>query len=368
MWDLKPNAPENFRGEFKPISTSQPGVQICEYMPKLAGVMDKCCLVRSLSHNIAAHGPGTVYVTTGNRPSPALEYPTLGSLVAKLMPCPEGVPPFISFAGVPAGNAGYLGAAYNPFEVEGDRARGAPRLQGISLPEGFTVDNLDRRDQLLEQFDASFKALDQADLPRSLDRFHQQALDILRSDKARRSFDLTTEPAKLRVTYGESALGVSMLTARRLIESGVRFVTLGLGGWDTHAGNFRTLRNQLLPQLDRPLAALIADLDAKGLLDSTIVCCAGEFGRTPRVNGAAGRDHWARTMSVLLAGGGFPRGYVHGATDEDGLEPRTHACSPDDLAATLVHRLGLRPDQQVTTTSGRPVTLFREGNVIEELV
>jgi hypothetical protein len=367
MWDLKPAAPENIRGEFKPIATSQPGIEICEFMPRLAKVMNRCCLVRSLSHNIAAHGPGTVYVTTGNRPSPALEYPTLGSLVAKLLPAPAGVPPFISFAGVPAGTAGYLGAAFNPFEVESARGRNAPKLQGISLPDGFSIDQLNRRDQLLNQFDASFKALDQAELPASLDKFHQQALDILRSDKTRKSFAVTTEPAKVREAYGDSNLGVSMLTARRLVEAGVRFVTLGLGGWDTHAGNFRTLRGQLLPQLDRPLAALIDDLDSKGLLDSTVVCCGGEFGRTPRVNGTAGRDHWARTMSVLLAGGGFPRGFVHGSTDEHGLEPRTNPCSPDDLAATLVHRLGLRPDQQVTTTSGRPVPLFREGNVIEPL-
>ena len=367
MWDLKPSAPENIRGEFKPIPTSQAGLQICEHLPRLAGVMDRCTLVRSLSHNIAAHGPGTVYMTTGNRPSPALEYPTLGSLVAKLLPTPDGIPPFISFGGVPAGSAGYLGAAYNPFEVEGDRARAASRLQGISLPDGFTVADLNRRDRLLNQFDASFRALDQADLPASLDKFHQQALDILRSDKARRSFDLTDEPTKVRDSYGASSLGVSMLTARRLIEAGVRFVTLGLGGWDTHAGNFQALRAQLLPQLDRPLAALIADLDARGLLDTTIVCCAGEFGRTPRINSGAGRDHWARTMSVLLAGGGFPRGCVHGATNDHGTEPSAHACSPDDLAATLFHHLGLRPDQQVTTTSGRPVAIFREGNVIEQL-
>ena len=247
MWDLKPSAPENIRGEFKPIPTSQAGLQICEHLPRLAGVMDRCTLVRSLSHNIAAHGPGTVYMTTGNRPSPALEYPTLGSLVAKLLPTPDGIPPFISFGGVPAGTAGYLGAAYNPFEVEGDRARAASRLQGISLPDGFTVADLNRRNRLLNQFDASFRALDQSALPASLDKFHQQALDILRSDKARRSFDLTDEPTKVRDSYGASSLGVSMLTARRLIEAGVRFVTLGLGGWDTHAGNFQVLRASFCP-------------------------------------------------------------------------------------------------------------------------
>src|SRR5262249_26460975 len=163
------------------------------------------------------------------------------------------------------------------------------------------------------------------------------------------------------------AFGAGALTARRLVEAGARFVTLGFGGWDTHAGNFRTLRTQLLPQLDQPLSALIADLHSKGLLDSTIVCCAGDFGRTPRVNSSAGRDHWARTMALLLAGGGFPRGYVHGATNDQGTAPDTDACSPDDLAATIFHHLGIEPTHEVTTTSGRPVAIFREGKVIEKL-
>jgi hypothetical protein len=372
MWDLKPDAPENIRGEFKAIDTSASGIQICEFLPKVAKVMDRCCLVRSLSHNIAAHGPGTVYMTTGNRPSPGLEYPALGSLASRLLPAPAGIPPFVAFSGVPAGGAGYLGAAYNPFEVEGDPARGTLRIQGVSLPEGFTVTDLDRRDQLLTKFDESFKALDQADLPASLDKFHQQALDILRSDKTRKAFDLTLESEKVRDAYGlapfsRSAFGAGALTARRLVEAGARFVTLGFGGWDTHAGNFRTLRTQLLPQLDQPLSALIADLDSKGLLDSTIVCCAGEFGRTPRVNNTAGRDHWARTMAVLLAGGGFPRGHVHGATNDQGAAPDADACSPDDLAATIFHHLGIEPTHEVTTTSGRPVAIFREGKVIEKL-
>jgi uncharacterized protein (DUF1501 family) len=151
------------------------------------------------------------------------------------------------------------------------------------------------------------------------------------------------------------------------VEAGVRFVTVGLGGWDTHAGNFRTLRNQLLPQLDQPLSALIADLDAKGLLDRTIVCCAGEFGRTPRINNTAGRDHWARTMAVLVAGGGFPRGHVHGGTDGQGTAPDANACTPDDLAATIFHRLGIDPHRELTTSSGRPVAIFREGKAIAPL-
>jgi hypothetical protein len=372
IWDLKPDAPENIRGEFNPIDTSAKGVRISEFLPRMAKVMEKCSLVRSINHNIAAHGPGTVYVTTGNRPTPALDYPSLGSLASKLLPESPGVPSYVAFRGARgdgfSGNAGYLGTAYKPFEVDVNPARGATRVKGISLPDGFTVSQLESRNRLLESFDAGFKALDEADLPASLDKFHQQALDILRSDKTRKAFDLEQEKQSVRESFGQSALGQSALTARRLVEAGVRFVTVGLGGWDTHAGNFRTLRTQLLPQLDQTLSALIGDLDGKGMLDSTIVYCAGEFGRTPRINNLAGRDHWARSMAVLLAGGGFPKGYVHGSTDAHGNAPDADPCSPDDVSATIFQQLGIAPNHEVMTNSGRPVAIFREGKVIEKLV
>jgi hypothetical protein len=372
MWDLKPDAPENIRGDFKPIDTSVKGVRIGEHLPKTAKVLDQCTLVRSLHHNIAAHGPGTIYMSTGNRPTPALDYPALGSLASKLLPAPAEVPSYVTLSGARetafSGSAGYLGAAYNPFEVEGGANRMQLRVQGVSLPDGFSVSDLENRNKLLQSFDEKFKALDDADLPASLDKFHQQALDILRSDKTKKAFDLEKEPQELRESYGPTPFGQSALAARRLVEAGVRFVTLGLGGWDTHAGNFRTLSAQLLPQLDRTLAALIADLKDKGLLDSTIVYCAGEFGRTPQINNASGRDHWARSMAVLLAGGGFPKGYVHGSTDARGMAPDADPCSPDDLSATIFHQLGVKPDHELTTSSGRPVAIFREGKVIEKVV
>ena len=200
-----------------------------------------------------------------------------------------------------------------------------------------------------------------------LDRFHRQALEILRSDRVRAALDLAREPDAVRDDYGRTPLGQGALAARRLIEAGARFVTLGVGGWDTHGDNFRTLRDRLLPPLDKALAALIRDLKSRGLLDETIVVCAGEFGRTPRVNGAAGRDHWARSMSVLLAGGGIPGGSVFGATDERGMAPCRDACSPDDLAATIFQRLGFGPRHEVRSASGRPIAIFREGRCLEAL-
>jgi hypothetical protein len=371
MWDLKPEAPENIRGEFKPIATSARGVQICEHLPKTAKVMHRCTLVRSLHHNIAEHGVGTTYLTTGNLPSPTLQYPSLGSLAARLLPAPPGMPAYVTFralraAGFP-GTAGYLGAAYNPFEVQGDPSRGKLQVRGVALPEKFSLHDLEDRDRLMRTFDESFQALDQADLPASLDKFHQQALDILRSDKTRKAFDLDREKPALRDNYGRTSFGQSALVARRLIEAGVRFVTVGLGGWDTHGNNFNTLRTNLLPQLDRTLAALIADLDRRGLLESTVVYCAGEFNRTPRVNGAAGRDHWSRSMAVLLAGGGFPRGQVHGSTDGQGMAPNQDPCAPDDVSATIFGHLGFGPRHEVRTVAGRPMALFRAGKVIGPL-
>jgi hypothetical protein len=372
MWDLKPDAPEYVRGEFRAVSTRAPGVRICEHLPRLAQVMGRCTLVRSLHHNIPAHGPGTVYMATGHPPAAALEYPSLGSLAARLLSPAQGVPPYVLFSGARsggfAGGAGYLGTGYNPFEVETGPRQGRPRLDGISLPDGFTLGQLEGRDRLRARFDARFRALDEADVPASLDRFQQQALDILRSDRTRQAFDLERESASVRESYGQTPLGQGLLTARRLIEAGARFVTVGLGGWDTHGNNFGTLRNQLLPQVDRALAALVGDLATRRLLDSTVVYCAGEFGRTPRVNAGAGRDHWARAMAVFLAGGGFRGGCAHGSTDRLGFDPDRDPCGPADLSATIFHALGIEPTHEIPTASGRRMQVFREGRVIESLL
>jgi hypothetical protein len=368
MWDLKPDAPEEVRGEFRPIDTAAPGVMIGEHLPRLAQVMDRCALVRSLGHEITAHGPGTTYMATGNRPAPALEYPALGSLAARLLPPRRGVPPYVTFAalheGISGAGPGYLGPAFGPFAVEGDPARGTLQAHGVSLPPGFALRDLEARDALRDRFDRGLRALDSEEVMAGLDRFHRQAVEILHSDRVGAALDLAREPNRLRDDYGRTPLGQGALAARRLIEAGARFVTLGFGGWDTHGENFRALRDRLLPALDRALSALVRDLGSRGLLDETVVVCAGEFGRTPRVNAAAGRDHWARSMSVLLAGGGLPGGAVYGATDARGSAPSRDACSPDDLSATLFERLGFGPRHEVPTAGGRPVSIFREGKTL----
>ncbi|MDW8243366.1 MAG: DUF1501 domain-containing protein [Thermogemmata sp.] len=378
MWDNKPEAPEGIRGEFKNIPTSVPGLFFSEPLPKSAQIAHKLTVVRSLYHSIPSHGPASLFMTTGNKPTPALQYPSFGSLAARLLSVPRGVPPYVTFGGnanTGFGLAGYLGTSYNPFIIEGNPARSGDKgnsgysVRGLSLTGTFTLEDLEKRDKLLRQFDSTFAAYDRSsELMNGLDTFHQQALDILRSNRTRQALDLSQEKPTTREMYGNTPFGQGALAARRLIEAGVRFATVTFGGWDTHNQNFTRLKNNLLPVLDTVLSALVRDLDDRGLLDSTIVMVAGEFNRTPKINRTAGRDHWARSMAVVLAGGGFPRGYVHGSTDASGMAPATDPCTPDDLGATLFTHLGIDPHLELTTPTGRPMQLFREGRPIEKLL
>ncbi|MFO0809120.1 MAG: DUF1501 domain-containing protein [Gemmataceae bacterium] len=378
MWDIKPDAPEGIRSEFKSIPTKVAGIEISEHMPKMAQVMNRVTLVRSIAHTIPSHEFATNFMTTGNKPTAALQFPSMGSVAAKLLPVERGVPPYVSFGdlrGGKAGGPGYLGTGYNPFFVEGagGNAKGAAamnlRVRGIQLPQSFTLDDLSKRDDLLKSFDTGLKALDNSgDVTDGLDGFHKQALEILRSNKTKRAFNLGEEPQALREKYGTTGFGTGAIAARRLVEAGVRFVTVSLGGWDTHDSTFTKHKTSLQPSVDQTVSTLIADLDDRGLLDSTIVYVAGEFGRTPKINPRAGRDHWARSMAVLLAGGGLKRGYLHGATDSQGAVPATDPVSPDDVAATIFHCLGINPHTELQTPTGRPVQLFREGKVVEKML
>lgn len=368
MWDPKPEAPQNIRGEFKSIPTSVPGVHVCEIMPRTALALDHCVLVRSLHHNIPDHLPGAQYVMTGNKPSAALEYPSLGSLAGHLLASSRGMPAYFTIGSVPNSGAGFLGPAFNPFRVSNLGEQVAIDLDGVTLPERLSLESLSSRRTLLKTFDRKFRNEHaSADVELTLSRFQAEALDILTSDRIARAFDLTREPEAMLDNYGRGQLGRHALAARRLIEAGARFVSLSAPGWDTHAGNFTSLR-QLAPPLDRALATLITDLDQRGMLDQTLVVCGGEFGRTPIVNSAGGRDHWSRAMSVLLAGGGLRRGHVHGATDERGFDPAEAPCTPDDLAATLLTLLGFPHDEQVLAASGRPVKLAEFGKPIGEII
>ena len=375
MWDNKPEAPEGIRGEFKSIDTNVAGIRVAETFPKFAQVMDKATIVRSLYHTIPSHGPAAVFMTTGNKPTAALQYPALGSVAARLLTTDVGVPPYVTFGDVrngQAGQAGYLGTGYNPFVIEGSAPSGKGggfSVRGLTLKGTFTLEDLEKRDALLRKFDTGFGSLDKSnDLVDGLDTFHQQALEILKSDKTRKALDLTIEKKETREMYGTTPFGQGALAARRLVESGVIFATVSFGGWDTHSQTFNAHKTRLAPTTDTVLAALISDLDDRGLLDSTIVMCAGEFGRTPKVNKNSGRDHWARSMACVLAGGGFKRGYAHGTTDASGMAPATDPVTPDDVASTIFQQLGVEPNTELQTPTGRPVQLFREGKVIEKVL
>ncbi|MBM3982478.1 MAG: DUF1501 domain-containing protein [Planctomycetes bacterium] len=380
MWDNKPEAPEGIRGEFKSIDTNVKGIQVAETFPKFAQVMDKATIVRSLYHTIPSHGPASVFMTTGNKPTAALQYPALGSVASKLLKTEVGVPPYVTFGELRnglAGQAGYLGTGYNPFIIEGSApqrgegraATGGFSVRGLTLKGTFTLEELEKRDTLLRKFDTGFAGLDKSnDLVDGLDTFHQQALEILKSDKTRKALDLTQEKKETRDLYGATPFGQGALAARRLVEAGVRFATVSFGGWDTHSQTFNAHKTRLAPTTDQVLAALIRDLDERGLLDSTVVMCAGEFGRTPKVNKNSGRDHWARSMACVLAGGGIKRGYAHGTTDASGMAPATEPVTPDDVSSTIFRSLGIDPHTELQTPTGRPVQIFREGRVIEKVL
>lgn len=362
MWDPKPEAIEGIRGEFATIATSVPGVQICEHLPKVAQVLDRCTLLRSVTHGIPAHGPGAQYVLTGRLPAAATEYPSLGSVTAYSLRSESAVPAYVAFRNPNAGKAGHLGSAWNPFELD-EEVGALP--SGVSLGDDADREAFATRVQLRSQFDRRFDRFARDPLADGLNKFQQQAVDVLHKDLIRKALDVEQEPQERRESFGlRSPLGRNCLRACRLIEAGARFVTVGTTGWDTHANNFRELRNRLLPQLDRAIAALIAELESRGLLSTTIVCCCGEFGRTPNINDNAGRDHWSRAMSVLLAGGGFKAGYVHGATDSHGGEPIDGGCSPADLAATILQRLGIAPTSILKSSSGREMPIVPGGREI----
>lgn len=365
MWDPKPEAPDDVRGEFATIETAMPGVVVSEHLPNSAKVLDRCTLIRSVYHSIPEHGPGSQYMLTGHLPSPATRYPSLGSVAAHMIDGAGSIPPYLAFNNPVEAGAGYLGSGWNPLEfADGED----PLPQGLSLGADRDMGAFSARVALRDKFDQRFDKLSYDPVAAGLERFQDDAVEVLQADSIRRALDVETEAAELRERYGSrSRFGQKVLKARRLIEAGARFVTVGLGGWDTHSNNFSQLRNALLPQLDRALSALISDLEERGMLDSTIVCCCGEFGRTPRVNGAAGRDHWSRSFSVLLAGAGFRRGLVHGATDEQGEEPVSDACTPADLFATLLDALGIDHRASVTSASGRPMPLVKDGEVIRDV-
>jgi hypothetical protein len=371
-FDLKPNAPDTHRGAFKPIKTNVPGVEISEHLPKLAQCADKYTILRGVSHTLAAHELGTRYLVTGNRPLPSLEYPGYGAVIAREMKADPDLPPFVAIPSTPQ-DGGYLGPQYNPLRTGSSPKLGSRfTIRGLDLKQGVTVDAVDKRQNLLRQFDTAFGSVEREDeLLVGLDEFGQRAYSMIRSTKARQAFDLSQESQSINALFGNDSFSASCMLAIRLVEAGVRFVTVQLGGWDTHQDNFTKLRTKLLPQLDAGLAGLFNALHAKGLLPSTSVFVTGEFGRTPKINtrsAEGGRDHYPRAMFCLLAGGGMKTGQVVGESDETASGPKSEAITPDDVAATFYKSLGIDHTKEYHTATGRPVMIVRNGKPIPQVI
>jgi len=367
-FDLKPDAPAEVRGDFKPIDTNVPGVRICEHLPKLAKLADTFAIVRGVSHNIAAHELGTEYLNAGNRPIPSLVYPGYGAVASKELAGDKELPHFVAVPTTPQ-KAGYLGVRYAPLQTNDVPKPNVPfSVRGITLGNGLTVEQFEKRNNLLDDLDTTFKGAEaDSKLIDGMDKFARQAFDMIRSPKAREAFDVSGEKPEVAKPFGDGRFGMSCLLAMRLIAAGVRFVTVSFTGWDTHANNFKSLQTGLLPQLDTGLSALLAGLRDRGLLDTTTVYVVGEFGRTPKINDKAGRDHWPRAMTALLAGGGIKGGQVIGASDAKGMGPATEGYTPDQLAASFYHTLGIDHRKEYRTATGRPVMIVREGSVIRSL-
>lgn len=367
--DMKPDAPVEEQGEFKRIDTRIAGMHVCEHLPKLAAMLDRFTLLRGISHSAGAHPQANEYLFTGNRPNPAVVFPSLGSVAAKERPAVEELPGFVSIPSSEMG-PGFLGVAYSAYKTTAIPAAGKPfEVRGLALADGFTVERVDRRDKLLRDLD---KKLRQADANSSvldgLDRFAEKATAMIMSDRARIAFDTHRESPSITKLFADDDAAQSLLLAARLVEHGVRFVTVTLDAWDTHLDNFKNLKNKLLPPFDSGITALVQALEDKGLLERTLVIATGEFGRTPKINSNAGRDHWPRTMWTLAAGGGVGRGNLVGGTDAKGHGPDDSTqMSPDDLAASIYHALGIDHRLEYVTRSGRPAILVAEGKVISEL-
>ena len=377
MWDLKPRAPEAVRGDFSPISTQVPGLQISDVLPQIAKVTDKIAILRSCTHDDSDHGRGFHIMMTGKKAGPGdfngnqnnNQHPCIGSMVAKLGNT-GALPPYISLPNfLNSGGPSFLGPSYGPFVIEADPAAPNFEVRDISLPTSVTNDRSIRRQFALREFNRFERRVEHInESVRSLDSFYQKAYDLMTSREAKEAFDIDREPDSVRERYGMTSIGQCSLLARRLVQAGCRFVSIENGNWDTHRKNTWSLREVLCPPFDQGLSALIEDLSDRGMLESTLVVVTTEFGRTPQINKLAGRDHWPNAFSIVMAGGGVQGGRVIGGTDKHAAEVADRPISPQDVAATILDVLGIDYRTVLHTPLGRPIPLVDGGKPIAELL
>ena len=391
-FDMKPDAPDGIRGEFKSISSAVAGSPVCEYLPRWGAQLDRWAQIRSVHHDMKNHNPACYYSLTGKRPATddirlrdTLElFPAYGSSVAKFSEPVPGVPTFVAYPHVlrdgaiaPGQHASFLGKQYDPYFFQSDPNSAEFGLPELQLPANIDLARLQRRRGLVELIDQEKRLIEQSSDAKGLDQLQQQALKILSSTGLKDALDLGSEDPALRDAYGRSTYGQSCLLARRLVQSGVRFVTVyfsqsiggkGSEGWDTHQENFKDLRERLLPMSDQTVPTLIEDLESHGLLEDTLVLWMGEFGRSPQVGDrdGKGRGHWPDCYTVMMAGGGIQGGAIYGASDAKGAYPASDPVGPEDIAATLYWALGIDPHAEVFDTQGRPLAIST-GNPIDKI-
>ena len=379
MWDLKPEAPDNIRGPYKPISTSVAGTWFGEHCYRCASIADKFTVLRSHSHGDNGHQTGAHYLFTGRKarfgdgqggPAPVNDhYPSLGSMVARELGPRSAIPPYVSIPNLlTAGGPGFYGAGYAPFVINTDPVQPDFKVRDLQLAEGVDGRRFDFRRSMLRGIEELQRTVAQRTQVESMSTYYEKALDLITSPGAQKAFDIDQEPETVREEYGYTSLGQCALMARRLVESGCRFIGVEHGSWDTHFSCFPSLEKDLIPHCDQAFSALVNDLERRGLLETTLVVMMGEMGRTPKINDKAGRDHWSRVQSVLFAGGGVIPGQLLGASDKTGTEPTTEPYGVNDVLHTILTQLGIDSTRTHETPLGRPIPILEGGRIIPDLM
>jgi len=365
----KPLAPVEYRGPLGTVNTKIPGEVFSQYLPNTASVADKITVIRSMTHSETAHERGTNNMFTGYRPSPALQYPSFGSIVSHQLGVRNNIPPYISvpqvaneFAGT-----GYLSSSYSSFSLGSNPESPNFTVRDLKLPDNISLQRFDQRKKMLEIVNDKFGSEQSSDKLTALDTFYENAFDLMNSQEAIDAFDLNKEDSKTKDRYGKNAAGMRMLLSRRLVEAGTRFVTMTYGGWDHHDNIAGQMQNQLVP-FDQAFGALINDLDERGMLDSTLVIVGTEFGRTPKINPTSGRDHWPKVYSTIMAGGGIKRGLFYGNSDATGSEPADNPVEIHDWAATIYELVGIDYNKPLMAPGDRPVKIVDGGKPIQEII
>jgi uncharacterized protein (DUF1501 family) len=368
-FDPKPYAPIEYRGPLSTIPTKLSGEVFSSSIPKIASIADKLTVVRSMTHGEAAHERGTHNMFTGYRPSPALEYPSMGSVVSHEFGPRNNLPPYVCVPNMsnPYAGSGYLSSAYGPFSLGADPANGNFTVRDLNMPQGVDEKRFTRRRSMLAAVDDHFRNLEKSDSLDAMDSFYQRAYALISSKEAREAFNVAAEPEPIKEEYGKNPAGMRMLMCRRLVEAGVRFCSMTYGSWDHHFNLEPAFKNQI-PNFDQAMAALITDLERRGLLDTTLVMVTTEFGRSPKINKDRGRDHWPRVFSIALAGGGIKRGQIYGSSDATASEPADKPLTVEDLATTMYNQLGITADKELMAPGGRPIEIVDGGKVVKELL